>query len=105
MARIATVGDIGALVRAARTVRGWNQGRAAQAAGVSRRFVSRLESGDHANAELWRVLALLGALEVTLDAAPSTGGEAAGSEAGADPAATHFDLSAHLAGYDGEAPL
>jgi transcriptional regulator with XRE-family HTH domain len=60
------VSDLGALVRTARIARGWSQQQAADAAGVSRRFVNMLEGGRHANAEVGRVLALLDALDVHL---------------------------------------
>ena len=55
----------------------WNSGGAAfrpieqetaDAAGVSRRLVNLLEGGRHPNAEVWRVLALLNALDVPLRA-------------------------------------
>jgi HipA-like protein len=41
---------------------------AADAAGVSRRLVNLLKGGRHPNAEVWRVLALLNALDVPLHA-------------------------------------
>lgn len=66
MARVRTPAEVGALLHAARSARGWNQQQAATVAGVSRRFVSTLEGGEHANAELWRVLAVLDALGVEL---------------------------------------
>ena len=61
-----TVGELGALARAARRDLGWTQEQAAHEAGVSRQFVIALESGRHPNAELWRVLAVLSAVGVTL---------------------------------------
>lgn len=68
MEQVLTVADLGDVVRTARHVRGWSQQRAADAAGVSRRFVNMVEGGQHANAEVGRVLALLDALEVRLGA-------------------------------------
>lgn len=73
MARMTTPAELGALARAARRIRGWSQQQAADAAGVSRRFVNMLEGGEHRNAEVWRVLALLNALDVELvGTAPTT---------------------------------
>jgi HTH-type transcriptional regulator/antitoxin HipB len=66
--QVRTPTDIGALARAGRIARGWNQQQAANAAGVSRRFVNMVEGGQHRGAELWRVLALLDALGVELKA-------------------------------------
>ena len=68
MERVRTPTDVGALARAARMDRGWSQQQAADAAGVSRRLVNMVEGGQHRNAELWRVLALLDALGVELKA-------------------------------------
>jgi transcriptional regulator with XRE-family HTH domain len=65
---IADVTDLGRILRAARARNGWSQQEAADAAGVSRRLVNLLEGGRHPNAEVWRVLALLNALEVPLHA-------------------------------------
>jgi transcriptional regulator with XRE-family HTH domain len=66
---VETVRDIGVLARAARIARGWSQQDAADAAGVSRRFVNMIEGGQHVNAEVGRVLALLRALDVRITAA------------------------------------
>lgn len=65
---IADVTDLSRVLRAARTSNGWSQHEAADAAGVSRRLVNLLEGGRHPNAEVWRVLALLNALDVPLRA-------------------------------------
>lgn len=67
MALVRTPTELGALVRTGRKDRNWSQQQAADAAGVSRRFVNMVEDG-HPNAEMWRVLALLDAVGVTLDA-------------------------------------
>jgi y4mF family transcriptional regulator len=67
VALVRTPTEVGALVRTGRKARGWSQQQAADAAGVSRRFVNMVEDG-HRNAEMWRVLALLDAVGVTLDA-------------------------------------
>ncbi len=85
----------------------WSQQRAADAAGVSRRFVNMLERGDHANAEVWRVLALLDALGVRLTGelpAQAPAVEAAAEiESPADTVAPDaFDLDAHLSGFRNE---
>ena len=65
---IEDVTDLSRSVRAARARNGWSQQEAADAAGVSRRLVNLLEGGRHPNAEVWRVLALLNALDVPLRA-------------------------------------
>lgn len=65
MQRVKTVSDVADLVRAARIARGWSQQQAANAAGVSRRFVNMVEGG-HATAEVGRVLALLASLGIRL---------------------------------------
>lgn len=73
MEPVSTVADLGDVVRSARRAHGWSQQRAADAAGVSRRFVNMVEGGQHANAEVGRVLSLLDALGVRLGAAvPAT---------------------------------
>lgn len=56
-----TVAQIGAVIRRFRNERGWSQGELAEAAGVSRVFVSQLENGK-ARAEMRLVLAVLQAL-------------------------------------------
>lgn len=130
MARVRTPGEVGALIRAARSARGWNQQQLASAAGVSRRFVSALEGGGHANAELWRVLAVVDAVGVVLtgtatatatptpdrstrvaadSAAVADGAEdqAPGPEQPAMPDMElpgGFDLNAHLSSFRGAGP-
>lgn len=105
MVRVTTPADFGALAHAARTARGWSQQQAADAAGVSRRFVNMLEGGGHANAEVWRVLALLDALGVqirgTLPAGVSDAAQAApATTRQPEPGAPDgFDLDAHLSAF------
>lgn len=65
--RIASVVDLGVLIRHARLARGWSQQQAGDAAGVSRRLVNLIEGGQHPNAETWRVLALATAVGVRLE--------------------------------------
>lgn len=106
MVLVRTAAEVGALARAARTARGWNQQQAADAAGLSRKFVNLLEGGEHTNAELWRVLALLDAVGVELNGTaptrvPAPPAEAAGTAPAAAPPAPAtppggFDLDAHL---------
>ena len=106
MALVRTAADVGAIARAARRARGWNQQQAADAAGISRRFVNMLEGGGHTNAELWRVLALLDAVGIELHGktqtpTPARRAEDAGTvtvPAPPDPARPPggFDLDAHL---------
>lgn len=110
MTRVRTSGEFGALARAARRARGWSQQQAADAAGVSRRFVNVLENGKNSNAELWRVLALLDALGVELDGTVGPGrrkyqpatpvGVPPDSRAVSPVRSTgEFDLDAHLAKF------
>jgi transcriptional regulator with XRE-family HTH domain len=106
MPQVRTPADLGALAAAGRAARGWSQQEAADAAGVSRRFVNLLESGRHVNAELWRVLALLDALGVqVVGAVPSGSPAEAGGDGGppwasTEPAAPDdFDLDAHLSAF------
>lgn len=99
--QVRTPAELGALARAARTARGWNQQKAADAAGVSRRFVNMLEGGAHGNAEMWRVLALLEALGVALTGtlpSESPSGPRAPTETSSSGTAAPdgFDLDAHL---------
>ena len=95
---IADITDLGQVLGAARASRGWSQQQAAVAAGVSRRLVNLLEGGQHPNAEVWRVLALLNALGVLLLAEPF-------HEASADQPSDDvgnqddIDLDAHLASF------
>lgn len=99
MAVLRTMVGLGVLARAARTARGWSQQEAADAAGVSRRFVNRLEGGLHDAAEVGRVLALLRALEVNLDATYPAGPASTPVRSAAPPAGDDFDLGAHLDGF------
>lgn len=87
--------DLGRLVHAARVRRGWSQRQAGEAAGISRRLVNQIEGGSHPNAELWRVLALLQALDVRLQADTS-------SPTHDTPSPDDFDLDAHLARFTGD---
>jgi transcriptional regulator with XRE-family HTH domain len=90
-----TAAELGALARAARRALGWTQAQAAHEAGVSRQFVIALESGRHPNAELWRVLAVLSAVGVTLSGSVT------------DPPqeqAADFDLDRHLEAFAEPSP-
>jgi transcriptional regulator with XRE-family HTH domain len=102
MAVLRTMVELGVLARAARTARGWNQQEAADAAGVSRRFVNRLEGGMHDAAEVGRVLTLLSALEVRLDATYPDGPASTPVRSAAPRATDDFDLGAHLDGFRSE---
>lgn len=113
-----TTAELGALARAARRTLGWTQEQAAYEAGVSRQFVIALEGGRHPNAELWRVLAVLSAVGVTLSGSVSDRpqGQASSrpgrtsvlprSSSAVTPRATpgdsgeaEFDLDRHLAAF------
>jgi transcriptional regulator with XRE-family HTH domain len=108
VALVRTAAEVGALARAARAARGWNQQQAADAAGLSRRFVNMLEGGEHTNAELWRVLALLDAVGVELHGtapAPTPAPPPQPDDSATVTASPHreqteapggFDLDAHL---------
>ncbi len=67
-----TVGDLGAAVRSARRAARLSQAALAERAGVSRQWLSRLETGSNPGAELRKVLDVLAALglAVTLGASP-----------------------------------
>lgn len=101
--RVRTVDDLGTLARAARISRGWSQQQAADQAGVSRRFVNMFEGGGHRNAEVWRALALLGALGVevvgTVPPAASDGQGHAQAQVAAPAPPDGFDLHGHLASF------
>lgn len=56
--------QVGAAIRHARTEAGLTQSEVAELAGVSRAFVSGVESGSRPGAELQRVLAILRALKL-----------------------------------------
>lgn len=56
--------QLGAAIRQARTEAGLTQSELAELAGVSRAFVSGMESASRPGAELRRVLAILRALEL-----------------------------------------
>lgn len=114
MEQVRTPADLGALARAARSARGWTQQEAADAAGVSRRFVNMIEGGQHPNAEVWRVLALMNALGACLHApgpavasarahaTTTPSGSASKRETGADETSNRdadFDLDAHLSAF------
>lgn len=96
--QIADMTDLGRILREARTRQGWSQQQAADAAGVSRRLVNLLEGGRHPNAEVWRVLSLLNALDVPLHAELDSGAPA-DSRANAIAKEDDIDLDAHLATF------
>jgi HTH-type transcriptional regulator/antitoxin HipB len=85
MASVRTAAEFGAVARAGRLAQGWTQQQAANQAGVSRQFVIQVESGEHARAELWRVLALLASVGVELTATTSPTQPSSGPSA--DPGA------------------
>lgn len=114
MEPVSTPADLGAMARAARISRGWTQQQAADAAGVSRRFVNMVEGGRHLNAEVWRVLALMNALGAPLQAAvpaahsaltqvtATDAGSVSSRETETDQVsdtAADFDLDAHLVAF------
>lgn len=71
--RITTVNDFGNVIHELRTQRGWSQARLATEVGVSREWVSRVETGSRPDVEtalLLRTLHTLGAV-VTVSQAPT----------------------------------
>ena len=66
---IKTPRELGAALRARRRAQALTQLQLAEMAGVSRAFVSELERGDRSGAELARVLAVIRALDLTIDLA------------------------------------
>ena len=102
MLRIRSTEDLGALVRSARVARGWSQQEAADSAGVSRRFVNRVESGGHKQAEVSRVLSLIQGLGIEIFS--TTGDEAPPGDASTEVAESteqpdDFDLDAHMESF------
>lgn len=63
--------SLGALIRGHRADHQWTQAELADRAGVSRRFVSELESGSRTGAELSRVLAVVRTLGLGVALLPS----------------------------------
>lgn len=66
MAPIQTTRALGAAIRRARTEQGLSQAAVAERAGVSRQWLSELESGKY-RAEIGRTLAVLAALGRAID--------------------------------------
>lgn len=64
---LSTVRDLGAAVRRARRAAGLSQQALADRAGVSRQWLSRLESGKGPAAEMGKVLDVLAALGLAVD--------------------------------------
>ncbi len=97
--------DLGRVIHAARVRRGWSEQQAATAAGISRRLVNQIEGGKHPNAEMWRVLALLRALDVRLRADISSTADISAqthSVGAVTPTTADFDLDAHVARFSGD---
>jgi transcriptional regulator with XRE-family HTH domain len=65
--QVRTMGEVGALVRSARTARGWTQADLAEQLRISRDWVVRLEKG-HPRLEAQRVLDALRVVGVSLEA-------------------------------------
>ena len=68
---LTTVRDLGAALRDARRVARLSQEALAERAGVSRQWLSRLETGSNPGAELRKVLDVLAALDLALQLGPS----------------------------------
>jgi len=68
---LTTVRDVGAAVRAARRSAGLSQQELADRAGVPRQWVSRLETGVNAAAELRKLLDVLAALRLAMELVPA----------------------------------
>jgi y4mF family transcriptional regulator len=66
--RVETTRDVGGLIREARRARGMTQEDLADSAGVTRRWLTDIERGIKARAELGLVLATLSTLGVELEA-------------------------------------
>ena len=63
--RLRTTADIGTAIRSARLARGWSQDELARRAGVSRRWISEIESGKP-NAQIGKILVALNVLDIEL---------------------------------------
>lgn len=68
---LTTVRDLGAAVRAARRATGLSQETLSERAGVSRPWLSRLETGANPGAELRKVLDVLNVLGLAVTLGPS----------------------------------
>lgn len=68
---LTTVRDLGAALRDARRAAGLSQHELAARAGVSRQWLSRLETGSNPGAELRKVLDVLAALGLAVKLGPS----------------------------------
>ncbi|MEI7630450.1 MAG: helix-turn-helix domain-containing protein [Actinomycetes bacterium] len=64
--RVTDAADLGRVLRSARQAKGWSQQRLADAAGLSRDWVVRAESGS-GRLEVQLVLKALGALDLSID--------------------------------------
>lgn len=67
---LTTVRDLGAALRDARRAAGLSQQALAERAGVSRQWLSRLETGSNPGAELRKVLDVLAALSLAVELGP-----------------------------------
>lgn len=100
---LTTVQALSSALRGHRLAQGLTQGEIAASAGVSRKFVSDVESGKD-TVEVGKLLALIGALGLTLDLTPIGAGShhGEGSDFATDTrsaGAPAPDLDAHLRGY------
>jgi transcriptional regulator with XRE-family HTH domain len=102
--RLMTTRDVGAFIRDARRARGLTQAELADAAGVTRRWLSSIEGGGKPRAELGLILATLNALQVDLDASLDRLGEEQSQVPGLTEAPDDegLDLDAMLEAYSAE---
>lgn len=102
--------EFGAVVRETRRLRGWTQAELARHAGVSRRWIIALESGQVGGAEFGRVLAVLSALDIGVALSPAVASSDAAGDSVPAPATRpprrepiapepSLDLDAHLASF------
>jgi y4mF family transcriptional regulator len=61
--------DVGLLIRARRTDKGWSQAELARSLGTTQRWISEIENGK-ATAEIGMVLRTLAMLDIRLEAGP-----------------------------------
>ena len=65
--RATTVAEIGEIIRDLRTTRAWTQSQLAAEVGVSREWISRIETGSRPDAEAGLLLRTLHALDAVVE--------------------------------------
>jgi y4mF family transcriptional regulator len=95
--RVCSTRDIGLLVRAKRTEKGWTQADLARSLGCTQRWISEIEGGK-ATAEIGMVLRTLAMLGIRLEVAQNVGPQTPKATALVPDLPTLADLDAILDG-------